>query len=243
MRNLQLLLEQTFWWMQFQFPLLHHKDHIPIRIIQTQLSMIKSVTKQVIHLLTKRWIISLRDEGINWLVDGYWTYFRRLRTKYYTKWEMFIKCIECNQCRKVNTITHCHMKNYLTKCVLSHFNRGNIPYITVLCRWTITCLFALSTNTVHWNLTPLCFWVRMKTLTGLGYSMTGSFPKRSNWTFNDDSSTKQDICLTTRTAVINLRDQGIELLLHSYWTFFKMEGIKFNIKLEMYIKWSWIKSV
>ena len=39
----------------------------------------------------------------------------------------FIKHIEWNQCKKVNTCINCHMNHYLTKWFFSHFNRDEMP--------------------------------------------------------------------------------------------------------------------
>ena len=73
---------------------------------------------------------------------------------------------------------------------LSLFNRDEIPYITVHCRFTnIGCLHFQQTLSIE-ALPSLCQWIGIKASTGLGYKVTGSISRGSSSTFNDDVGDK-----------------------------------------------------
>ena len=140
----------------------------------------------------------------------------------------------------MNTSIQCHIHQLLTKCVLSLSNRNEIPYIIFHCRFTNTCLFALSTNTVHWSMTPSCLWVRIKAPTGLGYTMTGSISKGSNSMFNDDVHGKIDHC--THSLIILSNETPIMVMAplrtHSSLAVFK--GIIINIMILVFWLIIWL---
>ena len=67
-----------------------------------------------------------------------------------------------------------------------------------------------------------CFWVRMKTLRGLGYTVTGSISRGQTQLSMMMSMTKQVIHLPTRKAIFSLMDEGIDLLVFRNGKYFKM---------------------
>ena len=69
---------------------------------------------------------------------------------------------------------------FLIKCVLRLFIRDEIPFMTVHCRFTNTGLFVLSTNIVHWSMTPIMSLCQDQSSTGLGYTVTSYIYKGSN---------------------------------------------------------------
>ena len=128
--------------------------------------------------------------------------------KFNTKLQMLIKCIEYNQCRITNTCIHIHMNYYLTKCVLSFLNRNKISYITVSWKITITCLLDFQQTLLieAWLLS--CLWFRIKTLRGLGYTMTHSISRGSNSTVNDNVHDKTSDSFTHKES--DLQSHGEE---------------------------------
>ena len=56
--------------------------------------------------------------------------------------------------------------------------------------------------------------IRIKALTGLGYTITGSFSRGSNSTFNDDDSHITSDFLPTRKAIFTVIDESIDGFIH-----------------------------
>ena len=139
---------------------------------KAQLSMIISVTNQVIHLLTRRPILTVRYKGIPFLVYWYWTY-SKVKNEFNKRLEIFLACIN----QKLKTCKILPRVDFVPNFFLSLLNINKIQQIPDLCRFIKIGLFALSTNTVHSNVTPAVSWVRIKAPTERCYTMTMSISR------------------------------------------------------------------
>ena len=119
----------------------------------------------------------------------------------------------------MTTCIHCHMNHYLTKFILSIFNKDEIKKsLSIAGKQLLACLHFQQILSIQVCL-PLCLWVRIKTLKWLGYIVTSSISWGSTSTFKDDVSDKTSDSFTTRKAMFTLRDEGIHSLVHRYWKY------------------------